>query len=146
LTSIFSLFTHPLFAEAGSISVAAGERIDTLNMNGTFRLVQGFAAENSSETNNASTNLSNFGSWHLALENGKITSFDAILNDSHRVPGQSYSIDGFNPSTEKYIQVGSRGTDIIKGIANISSGGKVIESNIGLEIIIINLNKTKFNY
>jgi hypothetical protein len=62
------------------------------------------------------------------------------------VPGQSYSIDGFNPSTEKYIQVGSRGTDIIKGIANISSGGKVIESNIGLEIIIINLNKTKFNY
>jgi hypothetical protein len=52
------------------------------------------------------------------------------------------TIDGFKPSIEKYIQLGSRGTDIIKGIANVSSGDKVIGSNIGLTIMIIDLNKT----
>jgi hypothetical protein len=140
--SVFFLYTPSLLAEAGSISVAAGERIDTLNMNGTFRSVQSSEVENSSRTNNGFTNLSNFGSWHLALENGTIASFDAILNYSDKPPGKSYYIEGFKPSTEKYIQLGSRGTDIIKGIANVSSEDKVIESNIGLTIMIIDLNKT----
>lgn len=140
--SVFFLYTPSLLAEAGSISVAAGERIDTLNMNGTFRSVQSSEVENSSGTNNGFTNLSNFGSWNLALENGTITSFDAILNYSGMPPGKSYYIEGFKPSTEKYIQLGSSGTDIIKGIANVSTGDKLIEPNIGLAIMIIDLNKT----
>ena len=140
--SVFFLYTPTFLAEAGSISVAAPERIDTLNMNGTFRSVQSSEVENTSGTKNGFTNLSNFGSWHLALENGTITSFDAILNYSDKLPGKSYNIEGFKPSTEKYIQLGSRGTDIIKGIANVSTGDKVIEQNIGLAIMIIDLNKT----
>lgn len=83
--------------QAGSISVAAGERIDTLNMNVTFRSVQSSEVENSSGAKNDFTNLSNFGSWHFVLENGTITSFDAILNYSNKLTGQSYSIDRFNP-------------------------------------------------
>jgi hypothetical protein len=90
LISIFYLFTPSLLAEAESISVADGERIDTLNMNGTFRSVQSSEVENSSGTKNGLTNLSNFGSLHLALENGIITSFYAILNYSDKLPGKSY--------------------------------------------------------
>jgi hypothetical protein len=128
--------------QAGSISVATGGRIDMLNMNGTFRYVQSSEVENSSGAKNDFTNLSNFGSWLLVLENGTITSFDAIVNYSNKLTGQSHSIDGFKPSTEKYIQPDSRGTDIIKGIANISSGGNAIEPNTGLAIMIIDLDKT----
>jgi hypothetical protein len=71
--------------QAGSISVATGGRIDMLNMNGTFRYVQSSEVENSSGAKNDFTNLSNFGSWHLVLENGTITSFDAILNYSNKL-------------------------------------------------------------
>jgi hypothetical protein len=137
-------FINYLFADVESISVASDETIDTVNLTGTFRSFQTSGVENSSGIKNDYKDLSNFGNWHLALEDGKLVSFDAILNNTEIAPGRSYNIDSFKPSTEKYLQLSSRGTDIIRGIANISSGANVIEPNIGLAIMIIDLNKTNF--
>ncbi|HEY7108349.1 MAG TPA: hypothetical protein VH415_02865 [Nitrososphaeraceae archaeon] len=135
-------FINYLIADVESISVASDETIDTVNLTGTFRSFQTSGVENSSGIKTDYKDLSNFGNWHLALEDGKLVSFDAILNNTEITPGWSYNIDSFKPSTEKYLQLSSRGTDIIRGIANISSGASVIEPNIGLAIMIIDLNKT----
>jgi hypothetical protein len=144
LTSVSVVFLNGFNADAESLSVTPDEMIDTLNVTGTFRSVQTSEVENSSAIKNGHMNSSNFGSWRFSLENGKFISFDAILNTTDVVPARSYNIDSFRPSTEKYVQLGSRGTDIIRGIANVTSEGNVIEPNIGLSIMIIDLNKTNF--
>jgi hypothetical protein len=53
-----------------------------------------------------------------------------------------FQLSNFKSSADKSIQLGSRGSNIIKGTVKIFSGDKNEYNNVGITIMISNLNRT----
>ena len=117
-----------------------GDKIDTFNMNGII-------TNNPSSTNDTSKsseieNSSSIGNWTLLVEKGTPKQFNATLTRYFEGPSIGVlNLVGFSTTAHKHIQLGTSGSHIISGIIDLSRDGKLIQDNIGVTVIISNLNQ-----
>jgi hypothetical protein len=118
-----------------------GDKIDTFYMNG---MITNFPSSSSNNTLKSSTieNSSAIGNWTLLVENGTPKQFNATLTRYFEGPSTGVlNIGGFSTTAHKHIQLGTPGSHIISGIIDILRNGKLIQDNIGVTVIISNLNQ-----
>jgi hypothetical protein len=118
-----------------------GDKIDTFYMNG---IITNFPSTSTNNTHKSSMieNSSAIGNWTLLVENGTPKQFNATLTRYFEGPSTGVlNIDGFSTTARKHIQLGTPGSHIISGIIDILRDGKLIQDNIGVTVIISNLNQ-----
>jgi hypothetical protein len=77
------------------------------------------------------------------VENGIVKKFNASLVSSGKAGSSSmFHLSDYKSSADKSIQLGSRGSNIIKGTVKIFSEDKNEYNNVGITITISNLNRT----
>src|SRR6185312_11756716 len=83
------------------------------------------------------------GNWSLVVENGIVKKFNASLVSRGKSGSISmFHLNDFISSTDKSIQLGSRGSNMLKGTVKIFSENKNEYNNVGMTIMISNLNST----
>jgi hypothetical protein len=83
------------------------------------------------------------GNWSLVVENGIVKKFNASLVSSGKSGSRiMFHLSDYKYSADKSIQLGSRGSNIIKGTVKIFSEDKNEYNNVGITIMISNLNRT----
>jgi hypothetical protein len=87
------------------------------------------------------------GNWSLVVENGIVKKFNASLVSSGKSgPSSMFHLSDFKSSTDKSIQLGSRGSNMIKGTVSIFSEDKNEYDNVGMTLMITNLNRTNIAF
>ena len=83
------------------------------------------------------------GNWSLVVEKGIVKKFNASLVSSGKSGSSSmFHLSDFKSSADKSIQLGSRGSNIVKGTVKIFSIDRNEYNNVGMTIMISNLNRT----
>ncbi|MGA7009536.1 MAG: hypothetical protein WB612_07335, partial [Nitrososphaeraceae archaeon] len=128
---------------SSSFYAEAEQGIGTFYANGTIISVPGSSNTVDDSIPNATSASISDGNWSLAVENGIVKKFDASLVSSGKSGSSSmFHLSDFKSTADKSIQLGSRGSNIIKGTVKIFSKDKNEYSNVGMTIMISNLNRT----
>ena len=128
---------------SSSFYVEEVQGIGTFYANGTIISVPGSSNTVDDSIPNATSASISDGNWSLAVENGIVKKFDAYLVSSGKSGSSSmFHLSDFKSTADKSIQLGSRGSNIIKGTVKIFSKDKNEYSNVGMTIMISNLNRT----
>ncbi len=123
--------------------VEADQGIDTFYTNGTIIATPGSSNTAEDSIPNATSASIGDGYWTLVVKNGIVKTFNASLISGKESGSRSvFYLSDFNSSADKYIQLGSRGSNIIKGTVKIFTGDKTERNNVGITIMISNLNRT----
>jgi len=128
---------------SSSFYAEAEQGIGTFYANGTIISVPGSSNMVDENIPNATSASIGDGNWSLVVENGIVKKFNASLVSSGKSGSSSmFHLSDFKSSADKSIQLGSRGSNIIKGTVKIFSEDKNEYNNVGITIMISNLNRT----
>jgi len=121
----------------------AEQGIGTFYANGTIISMLGTSNTVNDNIPNATSASIDDGNWSLVVENGIVKKFNASLVSRGKSGSISmFHLSDFISSADKSIQLGSRGSNIIKGTVKIFSENKNEYNNVGMTIMIANLNRT----
>jgi hypothetical protein len=118
-----------------------GDKFDTFYMNG---IITNNPSSSTNDTSKSSVieNSSSIGNWTLLVEEGTPKQFNATLTRYFEGPSIGVlNLGGFATTAHKHIQLGTSGSHIISGIIDLSRDGNLIQDNIGITVIISNLNQ-----
>ena len=119
----------------------AEQGIGTFYANGTIISMLGTSNTVNDNIPNATSASIDDGNWSLVVENGIVKKFNASLVSRGKSGSISmFHLNDFISSADKSIQLGSRGSNIIKGTVKIFSENK--NEYVGMTIMISNLNRT----
>ena len=119
----------------------AEQGIGTFYANGTIISMPGTSNTVNDNIPNATSASIDDGNWSLVVENGIVKKFNASLVSRGKSGSFSmFHLSDFISSADKSIQLGSRGSNIIKGTVKIFSENK--NEYVGMTIMISNLNRT----
>jgi len=128
---------------SSSFYVEAVQGIGTFYANGTIISVPRSSNTVDDSIPNATSASISDGNWSLAVENGIVKKFNASLVSSGKSGSSNmFHLSDFKSTADKSIQLGSRGSNIIKGTVKIFSEDKNEYNNVGMTIMISNLNRT----
>ena len=128
---------------SSSFYAEAEQGIGTFYANGTIISVPGSSNMVDENIPNATSASIGDGNWSLVVENGIVKKFNASLVSSGKSGSSSmFHLSDFKSSADKSIQLGSRGSNIIKGTVKIFSEDKNEYNYVGITIMISNLNRT----
>jgi hypothetical protein len=128
---------------SSSFYAEAEQGIGTFYANGTIISVPRSSNMVHDNIPNATSTSISDGNWSLVVENGIVKKFNASLVSSSKSGSSTmFHLSDFKSSADKSIQLGSRGSNIIKGTVKIFSEDRNEYNNVGITIMISNLNRT----
>jgi hypothetical protein len=125
---------------SSSFYAEAEQGIGTFYANGTIISMPGSSNTVNDNIPNATSASIGDGNWSLVVENGIVKKFNTSLVSSGK--SGSFHLRDFKSTADKSIQLGSRGSNIIKGTVKIFSEDKNEYNNVDITIMISNWNRT----
>ncbi len=106
-----ALTPNHFYAEAAYEILDKGQGVGTFYANGTIISTPPSPSTGGDKVPSTSIHQ---GNWTLVVEHGNVKAFNATLVNGNESP-ILFHLSDFKSSADKYIQIGSRGSNIIKG-------------------------------
>ena len=143
ITFLWIILNTSCSCTTSSFYAEAQQGIGTFYVNGTIISMQGSSDTEDDSIPNATSASIGDGNWSLVVENGIVKKFNASLVGNWKSGSSSmFHLSDFRSSADKSIQLGSRGSNIIKGTVKIFSEDENEYNNVGMTMMISNLNRT----